>query len=93
MIFFKEQFKEIKEFFNLDFTGCKFLSRCAKCNGNEIIVMDKNEAKKELNWDDENEFSKVDEYTRCSKCKQIYWKGSTSRKAQIRFENLSSGKI
>ena len=54
--------------------------------------MDKNEAKKELHWDDENEFSKVDEYTRCSKCKQIYWKGSTSRKAQIRFENLSSGK-
>ena len=71
--------------FQIGFYRMQFLSRCAKCNGNEILVMDKNEAKKILNWDDENEFLKVHEYTRCPKCKQIYWKGSTSRKAQTRF--------
>jgi uncharacterized protein with PIN domain len=55
-----------------------------------MVVMDKLEAKKQLNWDDENVFSQVEEYLQCVQCKQIYWEGSTSRKAKQRFETLSS---
>lgn len=74
----------------MDMTDCQLLSRCVKCNGNEIITIDNEEAKKQLNWDDNNEFSKVKEYFQCTKCKQIYWEGSTWRKAKKRFETLSS---
>lgn len=73
----------------MDFTDCQLLSRCVKCNGHEILTINNEEAKKQLNWDETNEFSKVKEYFQCTQCKQIYWEGSTWRKAKKRFESLS----
>ena len=76
----------------MDFSECQLLSRCVKCNGTEMAVITNEEAKKQLNWEADFEYNKIEEFVQCSKCKQIYWEGSTSRKAKKRFEILSNNK-
>lgn len=74
----------------MNFSDCHLLSRCVKCNGNELKLIEADEVKQQLNWNPANEFTKVQEYLQCTKCKQIYWEGSTWKKAKLRFETLSS---
>lgn len=80
-----DQFKEIIDFFKLTIDEANFLKRCVKCNDTEIVEISKEEAKKNLNWKNEEDYEFYDQFWQCAKCKQIYWEGITFKNAKKRF--------
>jgi len=82
-----QQFKEIIDFFKLKITKDEFLKRCVKCNDTNIVVISKEEARKNLNWKSDD-YDLYDEFWRCDKCKQIYWEGTTFKNAKNRFKEF-----
>ena len=81
-----EQFEDVIKVFKLEVKEDKILTRCVKCNNNELLTLTKNEAKCELNWKNEKEYDLYTYYIKCVKCKQMYWEGQTFKNARIRFK-------
>jgi len=86
-----DQLKELIDYFNLQIQENNFLSRCVKCNSEGLIILDVEDAKKILNWKNEDDYKNYDTYWQCDKCKQIYWEGQTFKKAQQRFKEFELG--
>jgi len=86
-----DQLKELIDYFHLQIKENNFLSRCVKCNSEGLIVLDVEDAKKALQWKNEDDYQMYDTYWQCDKCKQIYWEGQTFKKAQQRFKEFELG--
>eukprot|EP01016_Furgasonia_blochmanni_P016757 TRINITY_DN1977_c0_g2_i1.p1 TRINITY_DN1977_c0_g2~~TRINITY_DN1977_c0_g2_i1.p1 ORF type:complete len:331 (-),score=81.01 TRINITY_DN1977_c0_g2_i1:99-1091(-) len=84
----KDQFQELIDFFNIKIDGTKLLSRCVKCNGDELEIIDVELAKTYLNWKNVEDYNNYTEYWKCKKCQQIYWEGQTFKNAKSRFEEF-----
>ena len=74
----EKMFEEIKGYFQIDLSQFDALSRCVKCNGDNLEEIDKHEAMKTLVFKYEDT---VEEFWRCTKCKQIYWEGKQFERA------------
>ncbi len=79
-------FEEITHFFKIDLSLFTTLSRCVKCNGPELIIIETEEAKKEIKFKYED--STVKEFWRCTKCKQIYWEGGQFERAKEKYAHI-----
>lgn len=84
-----EQLKELIDYFKLKVKEYNFLSRCVKCNHTGLIVLSAEEAKKYLQWKNDDDYALYDTFWQCEKCKQIYWEGHTFKKAQVRFKEFA----
>ena len=78
----EKMFEEIKAYFKIDLSKFSALSRCVKCNGDNLEEIDKEEAMKTLVFRYEDT---VEEFWRCTKCKQIYWEGKQFEKARNKY--------
>ena len=67
-----DMLEEVKEKFNLNLELFEPLSRCVKCNGDDLEEIEKEEAFKTIVFKYEDT---VEEFWRCKQCKQIYWEG------------------
>ena len=79
-------FRELVKVFGLELSHYQTLSRCVKCNNAELLVIPREEARKEVNFLHED--SQVVEFWRCSQCRQIYWEGGQFKKAKTKFDKL-----
>lgn len=78
-------FEEVVRVFKLDLSSYHTLSRCVKCNGEELAVIPREEALKEVSF--KHEERPVMDFWRCGKCRQIYWEGAQFQKAKTKFNS------
>lgn len=86
----EEMTREIVHFFKIDMNKLSLLSRCVKCNSDELILMDRDEALRELEFRYED--TNIQEFWRCGKCRQIYWEGHSYKNAKTRFSDFKKQK-
>lgn len=79
-------FKQLVQTFSIDLSQFQTLSRCVKCNNDELLVITRDEATKEIQFIYED--NEINEFWRCSQCKQIYWEGGQFKKAKNKYEQL-----
>ena len=82
--------REVVKFFKIDMNKLSLLSRCVKCNSTELILMDRDEAMKELEF--QHEDTTIQEFWKCGKCRQIYWEGHSYKNAKNRFSDFKKNK-
>lgn len=81
----------LKNMFNLSVERDKLLGRCVKCNNDDVVEIDKKTAMLSLNWhrhEPDEDHPEITEFWTCTKCKQIYWEGTSFVNAKKRFENF-----
>ena len=82
--------REVVSFFKIDMNKLSLLSRCVKCNSEELILMDREEAMKELEF--RHEDTTIQEFWKCGKCRQIYWEGHSYKNAKSRLSKKKKNK-
>ena len=85
-----DQLKEVIEYFHMKVSKDTFLSRCVKCNHTGLVVMELEEAKKQMQWKNDADYANYDTFWQCERCKQVYWEGETFKKARVRFKEFAS---
>jgi len=83
-----EQFQDIIQYFKLEVSDNKMLSRCVKCNNADLLTLDRDSVRSELKWKNETDYDLYDYYLQCKKCKQVYWEGTTWKNAKKHFQQF-----
>lgn len=86
----EKQLNEILDFFKIDRSKKDLLSRCVKCNSDELIIVEIDVVKPLLQWQNEGDYELSKPFWQCVKCKQIYWEGKTYHKAKQRFSEFKT---
>ncbi|MCX5781412.1 MAG: Mut7-C RNAse domain-containing protein [Elusimicrobia bacterium] len=71
--FIGEQLKQLASELHLKYSFDKIFSRCTLCNGKILLVSEKTQLKELV---PEYVYKTQNQFYRCEKCSQIYWKGT-----------------